>query len=192
MYETACGTVSQVENVDKNNHHALLQTSTDPRTAAQTLTELAKEKNYLIRINVAAHPNTSAEVLRLLANDKDYTVRKQVAKHPATSGDVLHFMAVDASNVAKPVLDPTDNYRWSKLPSDNLEAIKDVLEIIHEWRSEDRADIRLSVAVHTGTLAETLEFLAMDSDESVRRAVASNPNTPLEVALLLDPPPTRD
>lgn len=178
--------------MDKNNHHALLQTSTDPRTAAETLTELAKEKSYLIRINVAAHPNTSAEVLRLLASDKDYTVKKQVAKHPATPGDVLHLMAVDASNVAKPVLDPTDNYRWSKLPTDDLEFIKDSLEVIHEWRNEDRADIRLSVSVHTATLAETLEFLAMDGDESVRRAVAGNPNTPLEVALLLDPSSTHD
>lgn len=74
VYETDCGTVSQMEKMDRTSDHALLQASKNPQTAADTLAELAKEENYLIRKNVAAHLNTSAGVLWLLVSDKDYTV----------------------------------------------------------------------------------------------------------------------
>ena len=64
--------------------------------------------------------------------------------------------------------------RWVAQPEDLAKFAKD-----------DRRDIRIAVAKHDLTPAETLIELADDSDINVRNAVARNPNSPTKALEIL-------
>ena len=61
-----------------------LEFAKNPNTPAETLAELAKDEDLIVRINVADNPNTPAETLAELAKDEDIYVRRRAASNPNT------------------------------------------------------------------------------------------------------------
>lgn len=53
-----------------------LELSINPNTPAEVLAELAKNENWIMRINVASNTNTPSEVLAELAKDEVFNENK--------------------------------------------------------------------------------------------------------------------
>ena len=136
------------------------QRAMDESTPAGELRSLAAESVALARL-VAKNPAAPAGLLEKLTKHKDVTVRQNVAMHPGTPVDALLTLAekCTASFLKNPLLD----LLFLENPS--------LLETFSP-------ELNKKVAENRNTPASTLEQLAGDKDEWVRRGVARNPNAP--------------
>lgn len=175
-------------------------------TSPEHLSDLANHPWLPVRRYVASNPNARPKTLELLATDKDFEVKENVSKNLSTPSYVLHSMAVSAMNVLKPDIP----YIEAEVKRKYVEAEDDGFGISEEETAalmelellvttsdaedsyEKYAAFRHGIVSNPNVDVKTLELLATDSDENVRRAVADNPKTPLEVALLLNPSIKRD
>ena len=61
-----------------------LELAKNPKTPAESLVELANDRDWHVRSYAASNPNTSAETLAELAKDEDIYVRCSAASNPNT------------------------------------------------------------------------------------------------------------
>ena len=59
-----------------------LELANNPKTPAETLSELAKDEDWVVRRFSASNPNTPAETLSELAKDRYWHVRSNAASNP--------------------------------------------------------------------------------------------------------------
>ena len=73
----------------------------NPITPVDVLTELAKDSDYIVRMNAAGNPSTPVDVLMELAKDSDCDVRRNAAGNPSTPADVLTELAKDSDYIVR-------------------------------------------------------------------------------------------
>lgn len=111
-------------------------------------------------------PQVSVETLAEWAIDENEVLRKRAAAHPATPVAILVRLAEDSAGAV--VAGVVDN------PNITVQ----VLEGIGQKRGWQLTDAHCAVAAHPLTPVTTLELLATHRKDTVRSAVAGNPNTP--------------
>ena len=133
------------------------------------LDEMSEQATIMERQGVARNPNAPPQVLEKLARDSRLSIREMVASHPNTPPRILDKLARDEFWDVKGAV--------SQNPHAPGTALSYLVEIEGEFKYpiSARRDAPLS----------TLEFLATDEDEHVRRNVAKNPNTPPNVLKIL-------
>ena len=119
----------------------------------EVLTELAKDPDVCVRLNVAYNPNTSLETLSALAKDQHVNVRESVAENPHTSAGILSELAKDQDHLVRRYVAENRN-----TPT----------EILSELAKDQVEDVRFFVALNPNTPLETLSALAKDQYEDVR------------------------
>jgi hypothetical protein len=72
-----------------------LRTASDPNTDPAELTELASDKDWVIRSYIARNPSASRETLIKLTSDKDFYVRSSIAANPSTTREILEILLLD-------------------------------------------------------------------------------------------------
>lgn len=133
----------------------------DNRTAASTLVRLSKSADEHVRVAVAGNIRTSQETLASLLLDESLNVRIEAARN------IEKTEAPDNS----PETQSTEIQVATK-PSLTIEELQ-------EMASSKQAAVRQQAAYSAASTPDILTFLAGDRRSvKVRRAVASNPNTP--------------
>ncbi|MDR0618285.1 MAG: HEAT repeat domain-containing protein [Bacteroidales bacterium] len=143
----------------------------DSDISAETLAELAKDKNALVRRDVAGNLNASVETLAELAKDKNALVRRNVAGNPNTSVETLAELAKDKNALVRRDVVHNPNTSAAML----AELVKDKDELV-----------RINVAGNPNTSVEVLTELAKDESELIRWGVIDNPNTPVKILAELE------
>jgi hypothetical protein len=145
----------------------------DSEAPGEVLADLARNRNWAVRMLVAGNSAAPAEVVAALACDDQSLVRIGVAQNRAAPAEVLAALARDDKKSVREHV--AEN---SATPTEVLAALA---------RHGDK-DMRRSVAGNSATPGEVLAALARDDDKDVRRSVAWNSGTPGEVLAAL----TRD
>ena len=78
----------QIEDIS-----SLIELACDRNTSSETLSDLAKNKNWKVRQAVADNPSTPTEILAVLAKDKDWKVRQAVVWNPNIPSETLSLLA---------------------------------------------------------------------------------------------------
>ena len=159
-----------------NNNDVLRIIASNPRTPTEALEILARrefvsptpESNSIlppttddsIVQSLAYNPSLTPEILSTLTHDSSVEVRKILVRHPnLTEALWLRLASDEAVSVRETV-------------ADSNQAPVNVLELL---ASDEQTEVKVKVAANSNTPLTVLETLAGD-DSQVRTAVASNPN----------------
>lgn len=141
----------------------------NPDVTPEELLTLSKHVSCYVRRSVAQNSKTPSEALEALASDRESEVREAVARNKQTPPGVLEILSKDKEARGAVASNPN-------CPEKALVSL----------RSEG---LDLGVARNFGAPAQLLSTLVPDPKandaEWVRRALAENPNTPLEVLTTL-------
>ncbi|MBP2388431.1 hypothetical protein [Paeniglutamicibacter kerguelensis] len=156
------------------------------------LIDLASDRDVRVRAAVAKHHAAPLAALTHLAADKKREVRLSVLENPYTPGDLASFIAeamllVDVDEDLHEVLKLTETRADVDLPP---RVIEEALDRLSKSRVRD-PDMRVVVAGDGRSGGRTLSRLARSAEDGVRRAVVTNPHTPIAVLerLASDPEP---
>ncbi len=136
---------------------------------------MAQMRNHAMRLVVATRFITQSELLERLSLDRNSQIRAWVAAHPNTSDTVRFSLSGDASWEVRQV---AQAYLHSPLPLTST-ANTPYLTI------SSNIKIRYALASHPQALKARLEQLVDDPYPSVRRALASNPQSSLKMLINL-------
>jgi len=156
---------SSVVDIKTMSLNEKVNLANDFDTSHEILRELAKDKDFHIRLLVAENPNIPEDVLWDLAADENKGVKTSIAGNPSTPIDVLLELSEDAD---------MDVRKYVARVSANADD--------WDWTDKDKnLRARVEVAANPNTPEDTLANLAQDTDIRVRGNVAANPNTPVDV-----------
>ncbi len=131
----------------------------------QSMEYLAKSTDVRTRAALAHNPDLPEHVMNKLAHDRHFEVRRGVAssKNYSSSQRVINTLLLDSDVSVRVAL------------AENIHS--PIAEVLKPLASDPSPVVRASVAdnIHSGR--EVLERLAVDTDRSVRSAVASNSAT---------------
>jgi hypothetical protein len=192
------------EFVDRRELYSLTRIAVDPGTTPSRLKELSHHPNFIVRLSIAQNPNIALEILEQLTFDSHLQVAHQALRHPGIALDTLN---------RSPEFNKATNWRLRVMIARNLQTTLDVLVQLSE---DDSAFVRYAVSRNPNTPQEVaaqagdssyfqqlicagetsnnrklLERLSYSHSIQLRKAVATNPNTPRRVmeVLLGDPSP---
>ena len=136
-------------------------------TLEEKLIELAKDRDWLVRISVARNINTPCDLFFLLAKDQSFLIQNAVAQNPNAPVEILELFAYSKyySTVRVSVA------KNSKTPLYILRILKHDLDV----------EVRKGVAQNQNSSSDILSSLAKDDADEVRQAVAENPQTPANI-----------
>lgn len=142
-----------------------------PNLSQSTLRSLSRDRYAAVEAAVASNPNVDAELLRRLAASKRSDTRSAVARSPQCPHDVWELLAEDPMKevrqaVAGATTDPT------------------ILEPL-TWPGRVNFQTLASAAANPIATPDMLTRLAQVRSPLVRRAVAENAVTPIEVLRVL-------
>ena len=142
----------------------------NPKCPVDLLALLAKDKENYVRQSVAANPNCPVDLLKLLAKDKDHSVRKNVADNQNCPASLLEVLAKDNE----------DWVRCNVAVNPNCPA-----SLLKELVKDKDYVVRRNVAVNPNCpVSLLLEVLANDKDDRLHSSVARNSNSPVVLAAL--------
>ncbi len=155
----------------------LLQTEQDPfvrqliashpNVSQRTLQALAQDTDFAVRWALARNPQTPTTILDKLAFQEDVEIREEVAANPGISLDLLKTLAQDRKRRIRSII------------VENPTASSEVLDFL--LVDQDPIIQGIAKARHLKTSTTELADLAQSDEPGIRRAVAKNKNTPLEV-----------
>lgn len=124
-----------------------------------------KVEHEYIRSSLAGNPRLPRKLLLQLTDDPSWQVRTQVAANPGMSLPLLEKLILTG-----------------KLPWEGIARNPHVTPAFLTQLAQDGNDnVRAAVAAHEQTPTETLNWLAGRSTPALKRALAVNPHTPLNV-----------
>ena len=126
--------------------HAL---ATNPRLSYENMLILLEDQDWFVREGLANNLSLHlyGDILRILSNDLSTQVKTAVAYNPHTDSNTLHSMMLTSFAIRK-------------------ENIKNGIE-------DTEINTLVAISLHRKTFKKDLEILATDSNQQVRRAVAS-------------------
>jgi hypothetical protein len=65
-----------------------LELAQNPNTPPETLVNLSRHKDWIVRWEVAINRNTPAEALKILATDRNHYVRGNVIRNPNATEEI--------------------------------------------------------------------------------------------------------
>jgi len=177
------------------DHEIRSAISTNTSTPPETLIKLSNDTNMDVKAGVLTNKSCPKDLLTKLANSENEKFRYYISKNTSTPPETLAKLAEDekeeirkeaASNLSAPpelkiklLEDPKTQWWTAAYIAKTLQAgHPDAL--LKASNSKD-GNIRKGVAQNPVTPIEILAKLAIDKDEYVRAAVAQNPSTPLEI-----------
>jgi putative heme iron utilization protein len=152
------------------------------------------------QFEVAENQDSAPSTLSELARDKDKNLRRRVAKNKSTPIPVLEELFCDQDDgVASLALRNPSVPRETRLDFLNHEnthvRLRATLVVLEHFEMPDQilktlaldseSSIRQAVAKRSKTPVTILSVLAQQPESSVRQAVASNPHTPAEILSIL-------
>lgn len=156
--------------LDKTMRVALAQRGGD--APHEVLRVLALEEKLL----AAGNPSCPFDLLAGFAQDSDVDVRLAVASNPSCPSGTLAGLANDPSDEVRLVI--------ALQPFFSAEGLATLaLDQSGYWKREreQRADTRMTLAIHPSCPPDVFSMLARDSDDGVREAVAANPSCPRKI-----------
>ena len=175
----------------QDKQQSLEQQSQDPNTSPNTLAELAKSSDSIIRCYVAKNPSLPVEVLIELVKDSDIQVRECALKNINFSDLEEHQQMLIAEEYKQMILgcyrlllskketqEITIAHQLMAQRPDSSYALAQVLE-----KGDQNA--KFIAARSNKTPIQVLQQLAKDTDETVRSVVAENSKLPLSSLLEL-------
>ncbi|WP_414512998.1 hypothetical protein [Nostoc sp. PCC 9305] len=175
----------------QDKQQSLEQQSRDPNTSTNTLVELAKSSDSIIRCYVAKNPSIPAEVLIELVKDSDIQVRKCALININLPYLDEHQKMLIAKEYKQIIL---GYYRLLLAQSEAEETAKaneliarrpDSPHALTQVVQKGDQKAKLTAARSNKTPIQVLEQLAKDADDTVRQVVLQNANLPLQSLLEL-------
>jgi hypothetical protein len=125
--------------------HAL---ATSPKLSSESILTLMKDDNWFVRSGLAGNPNLTESTLSILSNDPCINVRIRVAGNSSTTSTILtkmiaHVFEKREENLKNGIIEDTE------------------------------VNVLSAIAINTNVLYKDLIILAKDTNQYVRRAVAS-------------------
>lgn len=162
-------------------------------TPQDILTKLAESHYRLIRKLVAENPSTPVNVLEKLSKDIDTNVKAGVASNPSATKDILEKLANDKANSVKNTAKNNLSTKYKlvlkdeDIDLDNMSTSKkeDLAvntkdeNILRKLSKDDSGWVRRYVALNKNTPVDILRELA--EDKGLRNLLANNPNTPVDI-----------
>ncbi|NEP79477.1 MAG: hypothetical protein F6K39_15655 [Okeania sp. SIO3B3] len=185
--------------LDELSHHGYSvirrHVTINPNTPSKALERLCKDNDSTVRAGVARHPNTQPHVLEKMARredpkDKSYhSIISCIARHQNTPPTVLEFLANNSANIRQIVAanpnTPSKTLESLATTESDIEILKALIRnpnlTARGWQklaADENTSLREAIASSSNTPINILEALALDTDRDVRRKVAANPNTP--------------
>lgn len=166
----------------------------NPHTSREVLQKLSKDKTTRVRVSVAENANTTRDILVALYVDSDKSFHEALSTHPNTPLEIIAKLSKSKdqfirSNIAE----------RRDLPENILEALaKDKEEWVRRSLAENptipQAVIDLLSKDKDSLVREALignssslvdDSIEVENSDSVKLALASNANTPLEILAAL-------
>lgn len=138
----------------------------------QTLRELARDENPVIRARVAGNMNSPADLLETLAADSDKFVRLAVAKNEDASPAALSKLAADEKDIQIAV-------------AKNVKTPPEALAILAEKGDES---VQVEILDNEHLLPEAIDKLVSSKNPFIQFKVALHKNTPESAFLKLAEP----
>ena len=181
-----------VDDIEFLKKHGKINLLENNNASPEMIEELAKDKDWVVRIAVARNPNTPADILRKLAGDGDRFVKNAVLKNPTTPAEVLKKLVEDEDEdvrieVAKNPNTPVDILMTLARDGDwevRSAVLKNPItpaEVLKKLVEDENWEVRFAVASNPRTPVDILTKLAEDEGAGVRRGVAENHNTPVDI-----------
>lgn len=185
--------IEDLENLAKTARSGERAMASNISAEGKMLEDLAREKNWQVRLEVAKNPNTPETILEYLARDSEFWVRLEVAHNPNTPGRILEELVMDdysqlrslisektdppASLIAD-ILGPEAEFWIAVEVAQNPNTPVSLLERLAK---HNQAGVRESVAKNYNLTASLIKQLAEDEDFKVICNLALNPNTPASI-----------
>ena len=147
------------------------------KTSPEIIKRLCFDENIQVRYLATKSQQLAINILKQLAQDKDDLIRVGVAENINTSLDLLNELIKDNNIEVRCAAALNGNF-------DRNIAVKVLNKAIEELRQVDSSlnkDIRQSIAFDKNVPSIILENLIDDKDVVIRKVVAANPNTPVNI-----------
>ena len=160
----------------------------NPTTPSEVLAVLATDAHPFVRLAAASNDALDVDLLAGLAYDDEPRVRVSVARNgrldPTLIRELLHDKDRDVRLAAlrNPSVRSDDKAQAEQEREQAWRAAAPSNAVVQEMVLNTRAEVRVQPAWDRRTTPDVLRFLAGDRrSATVRRAVAANPNAPVDV-----------